>query len=103
MTAHQGMVEMSFVVGKGWGRMRNAPTKKNEIIVNEMAEASHGLIMCLLSWPFMAAPHVCKAPPRMMKGITHPAFIRFVLLYRLRWISSHEALNSSCMRVAPAR
>jgi hypothetical protein len=55
-------------VGSGCGRAKKTAMKKNVMTANETEDARYGFTRYLLSCPFMAAPQVCRAPPRMMKG-----------------------------------
>ena len=57
---------------------KNRAMKKNVTMRNNTAEARQGLTRDLFSCPFIAAPQVCSAPPRMMKGMIHEAFMRYL-------------------------
>jgi hypothetical protein len=68
MAAHHGMEATLMALGSGLGNMANRQTKKAVITAKETALASHLFSSELKSCAFIAAPHVCSAPPRMMKG-----------------------------------
>ena len=52
-----------MALGSGLGNMANRQTKKAGITANETALASHLFSSELKSCAFIAAPHVCSAPP----------------------------------------
>jgi hypothetical protein len=68
MGAHHGVEARLLATGSGLGNMANRHTKKAVITAKETALASHLFSSELKSCAFIAATHVCSAPPRMMKG-----------------------------------
>src|SRR5579875_901482 len=67
--AHQGMVLIPSMVGKGRGRRMKRLAKKKAFSVKRTAKESHGFVSEIRNCALMTAPNAWSAPAAMMKGV----------------------------------
>ena len=66
--AHQGMAATVAAFGSGRGMIANRAANTNTIRAKEIVAASQGLLIDLLSWPFIELPAACNTPAIRMNG-----------------------------------